>query len=74
MGSINWIYLAQDKDRWRVLVNTVMNLRDPSNAVKFLSSSGCFSFSGRTLLHGVGRNVFTARYEMSMRNSGNLCL
>jgi hypothetical protein len=22
-----WIHLAQDRDRWRVVVNTVMNLR-----------------------------------------------
>jgi hypothetical protein len=26
-GDMNWINLAQDRDRWRVLVNTVMNLR-----------------------------------------------
>jgi hypothetical protein len=26
-GSVDWIQLAQDKDWWRVLVNTVMNLR-----------------------------------------------
>jgi hypothetical protein len=26
-GSVDWIQLAQDKDRWRALVNTVMNLR-----------------------------------------------
>jgi hypothetical protein len=26
-GSVNWIQLAQDRDRWRVLVNAVMNLR-----------------------------------------------
>jgi hypothetical protein len=26
-GSVEWIQLAQDKDRWRALVNTVMNLR-----------------------------------------------
>jgi hypothetical protein len=25
-GSVDWIQLAQDKDRWRALVNTVMNL------------------------------------------------
>jgi hypothetical protein len=28
-GSIDWIDLAQDKDRSRALVNTVMNLRVP---------------------------------------------
>jgi hypothetical protein len=26
-GSVDWIQLAQDRDRWRDLVNTVMNLR-----------------------------------------------
>jgi hypothetical protein len=26
-GSVDWIQLAQDSDRWRALVNTVMNLR-----------------------------------------------
>ena len=28
-GGLEWIDLAQDKDRWRVLVNAVMNLRVP---------------------------------------------
>jgi hypothetical protein len=26
-GGTGWIHLAQDRDRWRALVNTVMNLR-----------------------------------------------
>jgi hypothetical protein len=26
-GSVDWIQLAQDRDCWRALVNTVMNLR-----------------------------------------------
>jgi hypothetical protein len=26
-GSVGWIQLAQDRDWWRALVNTVMNLR-----------------------------------------------
>jgi hypothetical protein len=28
-GNVDWIGLAQDKNRWRVLVNAVMNLRVP---------------------------------------------
>jgi hypothetical protein len=28
-GDVGWINLAQDRDRWRALVNTVMNLRVP---------------------------------------------
>jgi hypothetical protein len=28
-GGVDWIHLAQDRDQWRALVKTVMNLRVP---------------------------------------------
>jgi hypothetical protein len=28
-GGMDWIELAEDRDRWQALVNTAMNLRVP---------------------------------------------
>jgi hypothetical protein len=38
LREIEWD-VARDRDQWRALVNTVLNLRVPSNTEKFLS--GC---------------------------------
>jgi hypothetical protein len=48
--GVDWIHLAQDKDQWRALMNTVMKLRVPENAGKFLSSCIFGSFT-RSQLH-----------------------
>jgi hypothetical protein len=37
-GSVDWIDLAQDMDRWRALVNAAMNDPFPSNAGNFFTS------------------------------------
>jgi hypothetical protein len=29
MNDVDWIYLAEDRDRWRALRNTVMKLQIP---------------------------------------------
>ena len=54
-GYMDWIGLAQDRDRWRTLVSAVMNLGVAWNAGNFLTSCKPVSFSRRTLHHGVSK-------------------
>ena len=53
--GMDWIELAQDKDRCRALVYAVMNLRFPKYVGNFLTSSKLVRFSRKTLLHGVSK-------------------
>jgi hypothetical protein len=36
--GVDWIDMTQNRDQWRALVNTVLNLVVPRNAGKFLRS------------------------------------
>jgi hypothetical protein len=49
--GMDWIDLAQNRDQWSALVNTVMNLQVPLNPGKFLSICAIDSFSRRAQLH-----------------------
>jgi hypothetical protein len=37
--GVEWIRLAQDRYRWRTVVNTVVNLRVPGNVENFFDNS-----------------------------------
>jgi len=59
-GYMDWIELAQDRDRWRTLVSAVMNLQVPWHTGNFLTSCKPVSFWRRTLHHGVSNMFRTA--------------
>jgi hypothetical protein len=42
---MDWIDLAQDRDQWKALVNTVLDVRVPLNVGKFLSDCATGGFS-----------------------------
>jgi hypothetical protein len=49
VGGLHWGVMAQDRDKWRALVNAVMNVRNPLNAAKLPSghTSGGLSSSAQ---------------------------
>jgi len=62
--GVDWIHLAHDRDQWRDLVNTVMNIRVSWNAGNFLTSWVTTGFS-RPLLQRVGRpNMYNKFYYL----------
>jgi len=36
--GLDWIFLAEDKDQWRAVMNTVMNLLASQNSGNFLTN------------------------------------
>jgi hypothetical protein len=45
--------VAQDRNKWMALVNTIINLRFPYNFGKFFGGGATGGFSRRTQLHEV---------------------
>jgi hypothetical protein len=64
-GEVDWIGLAEDRDRWRALVSSVLNLRVPQNAGKLWSVQTTRDLSSSSQLHGV-RLVSTSIFRAEM--------
>jgi hypothetical protein len=59
-GHVDWIGLAQDRNRWRALVNSALNLRVPKNAGKLSSILTTRDLSSSAQLHTVSQLVSDA--------------
>jgi hypothetical protein len=53
MGDVDWIDLAQDRKRWRALLNLVLKLRFPQNVEKLSSGLVIGGISSSAQLHRV---------------------
>jgi hypothetical protein len=52
-GGVDWIGLAKNRYRWRILVNSVLNFRVPRNAGKLSSGLSSSGLSSSAQLHRV---------------------
>jgi hypothetical protein len=55
--DVDWIGLAKDRNRWRAVVNSVLNLRVPRNAGKLSSGLTSSGLSVSAQLHIVSQLV-----------------
>ena len=73
-GYVDWIGLAQYRDRWRTLVSAVMNLQVPWNAGNFLTNCKPVSFSRRTLHRAVSKYVNGITFHFDVKLHNTLCI
>jgi hypothetical protein len=66
LGGMDSIDLAQDRDRWRAVVNTIMNLRVQLNAERFLSRFASDSLSRRAQLYEAGEEKVLQQPNLRM--------
>jgi hypothetical protein len=52
-GDVDWIGLAKDRNMWRAVVNSVLNIRAPRNFGKLSNGLASSGLSGSAQLHTV---------------------
>jgi hypothetical protein len=67
-GGVDWIGLAEDRDKWRALVNVVINLKVPYNAGKLSSSYTIGGLSSSTQFHRVSECMFSSQQRYSVNS------
>jgi hypothetical protein len=51
--EVDWTYLAENTEKWRAVVNTVVNILVPQNVRSSLIKGGTVGQSSRTVIHGL---------------------
>jgi hypothetical protein len=71
---VEWIGLAKDRNRWRALVNSVLNLQVPWNAGKLSSALTSSGLSSSAQLHRVSYLVssFLSQRKFSLHRRRNV--
>jgi hypothetical protein len=64
---VDWICLAQGRDRWRVLVNSVLNLWVPKDAGKLPSVLTTWGLGSGAQLHIVSLLVLFSYFTLPLR-------
>jgi len=52
-GGVDWIFLAQDTDKWQASVNTITILRGSLSMRNFFTTLGSIGFSKGTVVHKI---------------------
>jgi hypothetical protein len=71
-GDVDWIGVAQDRNRWRALVNSVLNLRVPYNAGKLSSGPKTNGLSNSAQLHRVSLLVSVLHFPPASAGRADL--
>jgi hypothetical protein len=72
-GDVDWIALALDRDRWRALLSSVLNLRAPQNAGKLSSVQTSRDLSSSAHLHSVSYEVVWSIMSFKTRRFLTFC-
>jgi len=70
---VDWVHLAEDKDQWRAVVNSVMSLwvQKKKKKDEFFDQGATVVISGMTQVHEVGARTSKFRLGINLRNSLN---
>jgi hypothetical protein len=68
LENVDWIHLAQNRDQWQSLVDTVMKYQVSWQKINFQVNWLTVSFSKRTVVHEDSYDIFPQTYIIMQPN------